>query len=237
MGLALSFVPFLDECHRQSSFSSPMLGLGDIKFHEDVQRLVEFATKQRLSHFGKELSVRSFLKDRYGLEEYLDCDLHERADLKVDLAGRLDESMVSRFGAILNAGTLEHIFDQRTAFENVHRMLKPGGMIIHLAPVTWYEHAYYNFNPRLFRDIAAANRYTLIAEAFHERDESGCPRCTMTFEGGHANNNSSAYASLIHEAILPAYLLYMVAYKKPTLSESFKVPYDIAEVAPDVEEG
>jgi SAM-dependent methyltransferase len=235
MGLALSFVPFLDECFRQGALMGPVLGLGDVKFHESPQRISEFAIGQGMRCFSRDKTVRSFLNERYGIEEYFDCDLHDRADLQLDLVKDITADLVSRFGLILNAGTLEHIFDQRAAFENVHRMLRPGGVVLHIAPVTWYEHAYYNYNPRLFRDIAEANKYSLIAEAFHERRPNGQSGCVFTFKDTRSAAAADKYSSLIHERSIPAYLLYMVAYRKPAACEDFKEPYDVAEVAPEVE--
>jgi hypothetical protein len=45
-------------------------------------------------------------------------------------------------------------------------MVAENGTIVHIAPVTWYEHGYFNFNPKLITAVAAANKYALVAEAF-----------------------------------------------------------------------
>lgn len=234
MGLALSFLPFLDQCHLEGAFTEPILGLGDVKFHEPAESIRIFGLTNGLVNFTRDKSVKTFLRERYGVTEYMDCDLHDRADLKVDLAAAPTDNLRARFGVILNAGTMEHIFDQRAAYENAHLMLKPGGVVLHLAPLTWFEHSYYNYNPRFFRDLARANRYSLIVEAFHYRHANGQVECIFTYRNG-LDENSNWYTSLFGNSSLPANSLYMAAYRKPNEDLLFKVPYDVASSAPDFE--
>jgi hypothetical protein len=43
---------------------------------------------------------------------------------------------------------------------------RPGGTIIHISPLTWFNHGFYNFNPKLFKGLIQANGYEFLVEAF-----------------------------------------------------------------------
>lgn len=69
---------------------------------------------------------------------------------------------------VTNNGTSEHIFDQRAVFQNAHEMSK--SLMIHVLPFTpWLNHGFYNYNPILFRDLAAANEYEMVFTAIANR--------------------------------------------------------------------
>lgn len=90
----------------------------------------------------------------------LDCSAYERADFVHDLNEPAPESLKSRFSLILDGGSLEHIFDVRTALKNIAFMLKPGGRVIHFVPSNnFLNHGFYQFSPTLFYDYYGANRF------------------------------------------------------------------------------
>jgi hypothetical protein len=86
------------------------------------------------------------------------ADLNERIDLPpVEL--------------VTNNGTSEHIFDQRSCFENAHRLCKVDGCMIHVLPFhPWVNHGFFNYNPILFRDLAIANEYETDLFAIGDRN-------------------------------------------------------------------
>ncbi len=82
-------------------------------------------------------------------------------DLNRDLAA--DYDFHATFDLVTNLGTGEHVFDQRRVFENIHNLTKPGGLMLHVMPfVNWINHGFYNFNPVLYADLAAANDYGIL---------------------------------------------------------------------------
>src|SRR5690606_17887488 len=68
-----------------------------------------------------------------------------------------------RYDALYNGGTLEHVFDVRNALRNIHDLLRPGGMVIHIVPACgWVDHGFYQISPTLLTDYYAANRFELL---------------------------------------------------------------------------
>lgn len=166
MGIVFSFLEFFDLCYHQQALHGPMIALGSLEINEPESEIEAFAAKNVYWKRDREKGVRSLFRDRYGVMDYCDSDLNDRADLKIDLNQPLVPELVGSAMAILNGGTVEHIFDIAQAMINIHDMARLGATIIHLAPISWYEHGYYNFNPRLFTAVAQTNAYVLVAEAF-----------------------------------------------------------------------
>ncbi len=166
MGIAFSFLEFFDVCYHQQALRSPMIALGSLRINEPDRDIQTFAAQNPYWHRDHIREVHSLFRDRYGVTEYCDCDLNDQADIKLDLNTPLDAALVGSAMTILNGGTVEHAFDVARAMVNIHHMARLGATIIHLSPISWYNHGYYNFNPRLFAAIAEVNQYRLVAEAF-----------------------------------------------------------------------
>ena len=98
-----------------------------------------------------------------GFPEYLAIDINtELRSIAMDLNFILRDKYdyTQQFDLVTNNGTGEHIFDQRTVFENMHNLCKVGGVMLCVLPFApWINHGFYNYHPALFRDIAAANGY------------------------------------------------------------------------------
>ena len=98
-----------------------------------------------------------------GYSEYIAIDINtELRSIAMDLNFILKDkyNYTEQFDLVTNNGTGEHIFDQRTVFENMHNLCKVGGIMLCVLPFApWINHGFYNYHPALFRDIAAANGY------------------------------------------------------------------------------
>lgn len=83
------------------------------------------------------------------------------AALKHNLNEPLD--IDGRFDVTINNGTAEHVFNVGQVYKTIHDMTAVNGLMIHEGPFTgWYNHGFYNLQPTLYYDIAAANNYGLM---------------------------------------------------------------------------
>jgi hypothetical protein len=98
-----------------------------------------------------------------GFSDYVAIDVNtELKAIAMDLNFILKEkyNYERQFDYVTNNGTGEHIFDQRTVFENMHNLCKKGGIMINILPFApWFNHCFFSYHPGLFRDIVAANGY------------------------------------------------------------------------------
>ena len=130
-------------------------------------RYSEKWTAKCREHSGKDIRtpvnyVWEYFED-LGFPEYLAIDINtELRSIAMDLNFILKDkyNYTEQFDLVTNNGTGEHIFDQRTVFENMHNLCKVGGVMLCVLPFApWINHGFYNYHPALFRDIAAANGY------------------------------------------------------------------------------
>jgi len=105
-------------------------------------------------------------------------DLHERLGFTyrcVDIDGKfgsltLDINFDSvppehrgTYGLTSNHGTTEHLLDQRNAFQMIHDLTRPGGLMLHALPFTVHlEHGFFNYQPNLFEALARFNSYETL---------------------------------------------------------------------------
>lgn len=93
-------------------------------------------------------------------------------DLNRDLEA--DYDFKETFMLVTNNGTGEHIFNQASVFRNIHRLAKPGGLMLHLLPfMNYVNHGFYCFHPNLFHALAHRNGYGLEALGIANRYGAG----------------------------------------------------------------
>jgi SAM-dependent methyltransferase len=81
--------------------------------------------------FTKELSGKDFFEERGVKHTSVDWNGRHGA-LPHDLSEPLE---LGEFDIVTNFGTAEHVSNQRTLFRNIHNATKPGGIIVHQAPI------------------------------------------------------------------------------------------------------
>jgi SAM-dependent methyltransferase len=68
------------------------------------------------------------------------------------------------FDLVMNCGTTEHVLNQMNSFRVIHDATKVGGLMYHSLPMTGFlDHGYFNYNPRLFLELAQANGYKVVS--------------------------------------------------------------------------
>jgi len=95
--------------------------------------------------------------------ESLDYSDFEGATHVVDLnKDSIPQDLVGAFDAVLDSGTLEHVFHLPNALKNTLSLLKVGGRMIFLSPSSNHlDHGFYMFSPTLFADYFAANGFRI----------------------------------------------------------------------------
>lgn len=146
-------------------------------FHRTMRKMVEkirplLPVKPSVIEFGNQryTSDREFISTQRFYEslgfDYLALDVNENMGARIidlNITGHnLQADLVT------NNGTSEHIFNQAAVFQNAHDMST--NLMLHILPFTpWLNHGFYNYNPILFRDLAAVNDYEVIFAAIGNR--------------------------------------------------------------------
>lgn len=109
-----------------------------------------------------------------GIKSLSAMDINSNGGVNIvhDLNESVPESLHGQFDFIVDGGTFDHILDIRTAFENVVKMLKPNGRVLHWNAASSYTgYVYVCLEPNLFLDYYLVNQFAdcqvYIAEGSH----------------------------------------------------------------------
>lgn len=96
--------------------------------------------------------------------------------------------MRNRYDLVTNFGTTEHIINQYLAFKTVHEMTKPGGIMYHELPLAGFHmHGYFSYNPLLFIQVAEANQYEVVMQAYGKNDRDFHPAPDFMLQNGFSD--------------------------------------------------
>lgn len=87
--------------------------------------------------------------------EFLDVSPYEGATRIHDLNDPVGKDWDETCQTLVDAGSLEHIFDVRTAIENYLRMVRVGGsvLLLDMPAVNFCGHGFYQFSPEFFCEV------------------------------------------------------------------------------------
>jgi SAM-dependent methyltransferase len=131
---------------------------------------------RELSH-DPHLASEGCISDRtfflaLGFDEVLSLDLldDERPTYLQDMNQPVPPELEGKFDVVFDTGTLVHVFDQKTAFSNIARLVKPGGRAIHgTSPSSNHvDMGFYMFSPTLHADFYTANGWQIDSIALCE---------------------------------------------------------------------
>ena len=105
--------------------------------------------------------------ERLGAREVasIDASPYEGAGLVHDLNNPIPDSCRGRFTAVVDGGSLEHVFDFPRALRNATELLAVGGHFLSIAPANnFLGHGFYQVSPELyFRVFVPANGFRMHA--------------------------------------------------------------------------
>jgi hypothetical protein len=182
MGMLPSYVRLVASMHKRYRFEGPVCSLGnqdiwasyaDLKacFHavqcdyREPARVTAhssrtFALDRRLEAVARDFVHARVLFEMLGIAEYVDLDKFDsdRPAVLHDLNLPVPSALEDRFGLLFDGGTIEHIFDVRQVMDNVRRMLKVRGCVVHIASFGM-DHGLYALSPGFFYDFYGANGF------------------------------------------------------------------------------
>jgi hypothetical protein len=178
MGLSVDGTKFLLYAKTQGVRFARTATLGRLGLHLSAAEL-----SKNLADFGFEASeaegllrgaggfAEPFLK-ALGAEEVcsFDASAFEGASHTHDFNFPVGDELRGRFTAVIDGGTLEHIFDFPTAVRNCMEMLEVGGHFLGLSPVNnFVGHGLYQFSPELFfRVFGERNGFRVVRMIAYE---------------------------------------------------------------------
>jgi SAM-dependent methyltransferase len=144
-----------------------------------TRRQCEFSLLFRHSRFMHQTDLFKMLGFRR--IESMDAFDNERPTYVQDLNNPIPASLHGTFDAVLDFGTLDHVYDMRMAIANIVNMLKVGGVVvIYDAMIGWHNQSLYNFQPPFFFDTFSAYGFTDMELFIHYYPKYGHGRKSRT---------------------------------------------------------
>lgn len=156
MALTNTCVRFLIWAKNQGTSFDHTLTLGHLDNKTSRETVIELAEKNPgtfdLQKIDWENKYADSLISSLGAKQVLSLDRSdfEKADLLFDLNHPLPATMNQRYSAVIDGGTLEHVFDFPQAIRSCMQVLRPGGHFIGFSPANnLMGHGFYQFSPEL----------------------------------------------------------------------------------------
>jgi hypothetical protein len=169
MGFEANAIKFLLLAKKENTLLGNTLTLGRQSYQLDQKELVQLMTRHG---FTPEEVQRLYKKDKIYVEQFLkeigstqvdsmDASEYEHATILHDLNNPVPDHLKEKYDTIIDAGTLEHVFNFPTAIKNCMEMLKVGGTFIAITITNNFSgHGFYQFSPELFfRIFSPENGY------------------------------------------------------------------------------
>lgn len=150
--------------------------LGKQWLYFDEEYFEEFLTKRNIQYISnnkfkfKNSVPNEVFFEHLGFKEVysLDVSNYENPSFVADLNLDVDEKLHNKFDCIYDGGTIEHVFNIPKFFENIFKMLKVGGYIMHMTPSNnFLDHGFYSISPTLYYDYYSKNKFKILKSSVY----------------------------------------------------------------------
>jgi hypothetical protein len=172
MGIIGSNAAFYLDAHARGVRFDRTLTLGRQRMYVPRSALVALARRyrpelaSRVDEVSKDGYADAFLTTFLGVAhlDTLDHSTYEGASISHDLNEPLPPALGEQYDAVIDSGTLEHVFNVPVALASCMTMVKRGGSLFLSTPANnMCGHGFYQFSPELFfRLFNSANGFELM---------------------------------------------------------------------------
>ena len=156
MGINLHAFRFIYKISKTRNFGNT-LTIGRQKITADKFVIHEILNCKKIS----DTYLDNYLINYFGSTkvDVLDVNNYENANIIHNLNNVIPSDLIEKYDVIIDGGSLEHVFDIKTALNNLKKMCKIGGTIIHISPTNNFcGHGFYQFSPNLFHSFYNENQ-------------------------------------------------------------------------------
>jgi len=88
-----------------------------------------------------------------GIEsDFVDIAASRGFEIVLDLNQPAPAELLGRYDIVYDGGTMEHCFNVGQVMRNIAGFARVGGYVIHVNPINYYNHGFFNFNPTFYHD-------------------------------------------------------------------------------------
>jgi len=169
MGINSECAAFLCDARATGVSFERVLTLGRLNLNADSRTLRSLASRHGLGDIAAADAANEYVEPffrvflRSGRVEAMDNSAYEGAALVHDLNASIPSAWQQQYDAVIDGGTLEHVFNFPVALANCMRMVKTGGRLFIFTPANnQLGHGFYQFSPELFyRTLSPAHGFEI----------------------------------------------------------------------------
>jgi hypothetical protein len=170
MGLTYNNVSLLLQARSSGVSFDSTLTLGHQSLYISKKQIQHLLRTQNLSvdqsHHTFGQYANKFIMEFLGatIVNSIDFSSYQNCDIEHDMNTLVAPSFHEKYDAVIDGGTLEHIFNFPIAIENCMKMVKTGGSLFLFTPANNHMgHGFYQFSPELFfRIFSAENGFKIV---------------------------------------------------------------------------
>lgn len=96
--------------------------------------------------------------------EIVDINPSRDCEEILDLNKPVSEDFYDKYDLVLDLGTSEHCFNIGQAVKNAAEMVNLGGIVIHVTPLSMFNHGFFNINPTAYYDFYSQNGFEILLQ-------------------------------------------------------------------------
>lgn len=121
-----------------------------IVYRDDSEQILRWHNLQ--GQMARVAETRSVF-EALGIEsDFVDIVASRGFEIVLDLNQPAPPELVGRYDIVYDGGTMEHCFNVGQVMRNIGSFARVGGFIIHVNPLNYYNHGFFNFNPTFYHD-------------------------------------------------------------------------------------
>lgn len=138
--------------------------LDRITFREDSESILRW---HKLEGSATRLAETRSLFEAMGIQsDFVDIVASRGFEIVLDLNQPLAPELAGRYDLVYDGGTMEHCFNVGQVMRNITAFARVGGAIIHVNPINYYNHGFFNFNPTFYHDYYNQSGHRLASDFF-----------------------------------------------------------------------
>jgi hypothetical protein len=138
--------------------------LEKVDFRDDAEPILRW---HQLSDQMNRLVESRSLFQAMGIEtDFLDIHASRGFEIIVDLNAPLPEELKEQYHLVYDGGTMEHCFNVGLTIKNILALGKTGAFILHVNPLNYFNHGFFNFCPTFYFDFYAQSGNRIVSDFY-----------------------------------------------------------------------
>jgi hypothetical protein len=98
--------------------------------------------------------------------DFLDIHASRGVEIVGDLNEPVQAELVGRYDLVYDGGTMEHCFNVGQVMRNIIALGKVGAYIVHINPINYYNHGFFNFSPTFYYDFYSQSGNRVVSDFY-----------------------------------------------------------------------